>query len=539
MRRTPRALAIAAALLACTPFLEGQGEGGSESESDSGSEGPSCEIGSLACSCTAGGGCDPGLECVAGLCSEPLGEGETGPCTELGCACEGPGDCDPGLVCAAGVCEPDSCGDGVVDPNETCDDGNGILGDGCDNDCTRTEILDIAAGGVHTCALIEGGRIRCWGHNGAGQIGYGDSEDIGDDEHPASAGDLPLPAATALMAGGGHTCALFEDQNLRCWGFNANGQLGYGNSFTVFALGDDESIEGLAAVELISAVDEVGVGVIQTCVRTAGQLRCWGAGAFGQLGLGSTFNVGDDELPLDLPAVMLGGEPVALGIGGAHGCAILAGGGVRCWGRNDFGQLGLGTNIHVGDDEAPASVPELDVRPPTISPNASVVDVGAGLNHSCALFSTGEVLCWGANEVGQLGQGNNITWGDQPGEVPAALTPIELGGFATALSVGYQHSCALIDGGAVRCWGDAAGGQLGYGDEDPVGLAILPGDRDPVETGANVVRVSAGGAHTCVILEDSGVMCWGSNEYGQLGYGFSESIGDDEIPIIAGTVELL
>ena len=534
MRRTAT-LVIAAATLACTTLIVE----GNEGEAEDSSGGPVCEVGSLECPCTKGGGCDPGLECMAAVCREPESEEETGDCTMLGCECDGPSECDDGLICADGVCVADTCGDGIVDPGETCDDGNKIVGDGCDNDCTATQILDIAAGGVHTCALIEGGRVRCWGDNSAGQIGYGSTEVIGDDETPASAGDLPLPAAVAISAGGAHTCALFEDQNVRCWGFNANGQLGYGNTAMVLALGDDEPIEGLANVNLISPVNEVGVGVLQTCVRTAGQLRCWGGGAYGQLGLAASFNVGDDELPLSVPAVMLGGEPVMLGIGGAHGCAIMATGGVRCWGRNDSGQLGYETTVSVGDDEHPLSYPELDVRPPVVSADATLVSIGVGLNHSCVLFSTGEVLCWGGNEVGQLGRGNNQSWGDQPGEPPSALTPISLGGVATALAVGYQHNCALLEGGAIRCWGLGENGQLGTGDDKPVGLSDFPSDSDPVELNATVVKISAGGAHTCVVLDDNGVMCWGNNNFGQLGYGFTENIGDDELPIVAGRIDLL
>ncbi len=534
MRRTAT-FVIAVSLLACVPDTVEYSEFGS----DSGSDEAVCAVGSLDCACTDGAGCEPGLECVAGVCSEPPPNDETGACTMLGCDCDDPSGCDDGLICLAGACVPDNCGDAKLDPGEACDDGNQIEGDGCDNDCSHTEILDIAAGGVHTCAVIEGGRVRCWGANALGQLGYGNNANVGDDEHPAAAGDLPLPAAVALAAGGAHTCGLFEDMNVRCWGANALGQLGYGNSAMLPALGDDESIEGLAAVNLIASVNEVDVGVVQTCVRVAGQLRCWGDGAYGQLGLASITDVGDNELPLDVPAVMLGGEPVVLGIGGAHGCAIMASGGARCWGRNDFGQLGYMMNAHVGDNEHPSTLGELDIRPASVSPNATLVDLGAGLNHSCVLFSTGEVLCWGANDNGQLGQGNNENWGDQAGESPAALKPIDLGGFATAIAVGYQHTCALVDGGAVRCWGDGGSGQLGNGSSADVGLTDVPADSEPIELGAGAIRITAGGAHTCVVLEEHEVMCWGDNEFGQLGYGVAEDLGDDELPITAGTIELL
>lgn len=503
-----------------------------------------CMTGTLGCACMPGGVCEPGLECMAGLCAELPDETETGECAELGCDCtpeDGGGEdiCGDGLICFEGSCVVDNCGDGVLDAIETCDDANAIDGDGCDNDCSRTQVLALALGGVHTCALIEQGRIRCWGHNGTGQIGYGVPGNIGDDELPNSAGDLPLPAAVAVVAGGAHTCAVFENGDARCWGLNTSGQLGLGNTATVMAIGDTETLEGLAKVELVAPTNELGLGVLQTCARVSGQLRCWGGGAFGQLGLAAVTTIGDNELPLAVPAVMLGGEPIELAIGGYHGCAIMATGTLRCWGRNDTGQLGLGNAAHVGDNEHPLAVPEVDALSPNLPLETSLVDIVAGLSHSCMLLSNGDVICWGAGNLGQLGQGNNQTWGDAIGETPAALSPVALGGFAVALAAGYLHTCALLDDGAVRCWGSADSGQLGNGDEEFVGLTNLPSDRPVVPLAGPVIGIAAGGAHTCVVYEDQQVGCWGSNEYGQLGYGNTEAIGDDELPIVSGFVPLL
>jgi cysteine-rich repeat protein len=502
-----------------------------------------CMSGTLGCACMPSGGCDPGLECMAGICAELPDETETGECSELGCDCtEGEPDiCGEGLICLDGSCAVDNCGDGVLDAIETCDDGNAIDGDGCDKDCSRTQVLALTLGAVHTCALIEEGRIRCWGHNGTGQIGYGAAvvTNVGDDELPSSAGDLPLPAAVQVVAGGAHTCAVFENGDARCWGYNNTGQLGLGNSAMLTAIGDDETLEGLAKVELIAPANEIGLGVLQTCARVSGQLRCWGGGAYGALGIAVVTNVGDNELPLDVPAVMLGGEPVVLAIGGYHGCAILATGKLRCWGRNDTGQLGLGNGANIGDNEHPIAVPEVDAISPNFPPETSIVDITAGLSHSCMLLSTGAVICWGASNLGQIGQATNQAWGNQLAETPANLSPIQLGGPALAIAAGYLHTCALLDGGAVRCWGSSESGQLGNGDEEFVGLTNVPSDRAPVSLAGSVISIAAGAAHTCVVLEDQQVGCWGSNEYGQLGYGHTEGIGDDELPMTAGFVDLL
>jgi cysteine-rich repeat protein len=520
-------------VLGCVEIVEG-----SETQADS-ETGDSCVVGSLGCACTPGGGCDPGLGCMNGACLELPDETDTDSCSGLGCACLSSEDCDAGLKCSNGACVINNCGNAQIDPAEVCDDGNTITGDGCDSDCSLTEVVSLALGGVHTCALIEGGRIRCWGYNATGQVGAGTIDSIGDDETPADVGDLPLPPAVSIAAGGAHTCAVFEDGDLRCWGFNTSGQLGFGNSALVTAIGDDEPLDSLAEINLNAIVDEVGGGLVQTCVRASGLLRCWGDGSYGQLGLANLVSVGDDELPTTVPPVMLGGEPSHIAIGASHGCAITSTGGVRCWGRNDSGQLGLMTTVNIGDDEHPLAAAEVSIIPVSAPLGTTVVGLGGGLSHTCALLSTGDVICWGLGAVGQLGQGTPMVWGDGPNESPSALAPVNVGGVVTSLAVGYVHNCVVLVGGDVRCWGEASGGQLGYADDEDVGLTDVPANHEPVPLGAPARAVFAGGAHTCAILEDESVMCWGNNEFGQLGYGFTYDIGDDEPPEIAGSIELL
>ena len=501
--------------------------------------GPSCFIGELGCECTLGGGCDPGLECDAGVCVEPGTEETAGACTSAGCACEETADCDPGLICEANECISTTCGDGIVDPGEACDDANEFDGDGCDNDCSETEILALALGGVHTCALIEGGRVRCWGSNSFGQIGTGNFANVGDDEPASAAVDLPLPAVVDIAAGGSHTCAILENGDLRCWGGNGSGQLGLGNTAAVTALGDDETIAGAIETDLGAPVQEVSLGVAQSCGLANNTLRCWGAGLYGQLGTSSTMTIGDDEVPLAIEAVMIGAEPVKLAVGASHGCVLLGTGGLRCWGRGNTGQLGYGSNQNVGDNEHPVTLPEIDAVPPVVPPGTTVLEIGAGLGHTCARLSSNDVICWGKGDVGQLGNGDPMNWGDQPNELPSGLAPIALGGPALGLAVGYEHNCALLDNGQVRCWGEGSAGQLGYGNEDNVGLATLPAEEDPVQLGAQAVAIYAGGAHTCAILVENEVICWGNNDFGQLGYGHTILIGDDEVPEVAGPIEVL
>lgn len=548
MRVQPWLLALAALTFGCGDSGLVDANVDDTSTDDSEGDEANCPIGSEGCPCTGGGGCDPGLMCIDQVCegeatSETAEEteGETGECTEVGCECDGePGSCDPGLICEDGVCIGEDCGNGALDPNEACDDGNSVDGDGCDSDCTRTEILDTVGGGGHTCVLIEGGKVLCWGENVVGQLGNGMPQTVGDNETPAEVGPIQLAeGAIGLSAGATHTCALFEDQSLRCWGLNATGQLGYGNSFVVPTLGDDESLVGLEAVPVGFPVDEVSMGALQTCARGGGIVRCWGASNFGQLGLGNTTTIGDDEVPDMAEAVFLGGEAQHIAQGANHVCALLTTGDVRCWGRNDRGQLGIQSNQNIGDDEVPSSSPAVDIKPAAVPGGATVQKLSLGLSHSCALFTSGQLVCWGHNDRGQLGQGNTVTWGDNPGEAPAMLEPIALGTSAVDVAAGYDHTCALLNDGNVRCWGDCSAGQCGYGDDEDVGDDETPDMLEPVDLGRPAVAIMGGGvAHTCAVLEDFTLSCWGLNQFGQLGYGFTHDIGDNEAPKTAGAVEL-
>src|SRR5262249_40432091 len=122
---------------------------------------------------------------------------------------------------------------------------------------------------------------------------------------------------------------------------------------------------------------------------------CWGRGDFGQLGYGNANNVGDDELPSDVGPVPLPNAVLDLELGGFHTCAILADGGLRCWGLDDRGQLGYGVQTNYGDDEPLAGLPPVSVPP--------VISVDLGERHTCARVGSGDIRCWGANDYGQLG----------------------------------------------------------------------------------------------------------------------------------------
>ncbi len=165
---------------------------------------------------------------------------------------------------------------------------------------------------------------------------------------------------------------------------------------------------------------------------------------------------------------------------------------------------------------------------------ASAVSLVAGETHTCALLAGGKVRCWGDPAFGRLGYANVDIIGDD--EAPSSAGDVTLGAAATALSAG-EHTCALLDGGELRCWGRAENGQLGYGNMDPIGDDETPASAGDVAVGKKVTQIAAGKAHTCALLADGAVRCWGEGNGGKLGYGNTESIGDDETPSSAGDVD--
>ena len=209
----------------------------------------------------------------------------------------------------------------------------------------RVAATRIDAGDLHTCAVLEDASLRCWGNGAVGQLGYGNTDTIGDDETPGGPVDIGAGrTATALAAGGDHTCAALDDGSVRCWGFGTLGQLGYGNTDTI---GDDETPRSAGPVDLGAGrtATAITTGANHTCaILDDASVRCWGAGFAGQLGYGNTDTIGDDETPGAAGAVDLGAGRTATAIttGANHTCAILDDASARCWGAGGFGRLGFG-----------------------------------------------------------------------------------------------------------------------------------------------------------------------------------------------------
>ncbi|WP_373049237.1 DUF4215 domain-containing protein [Vulgatibacter sp.] len=433
---------------------------------------------------------------------------------------EGERNSDAGPGTCRSNCTLPRCGDGAVDPGESCDDGNTVDDDGCDADCSFPDVVQLVSGSGSNCVLFDAGNVRCWGSNAFGELGYGHSERIGDDEPAGAFGDVDIGGrAVQIAMGSRHTCVLLESGSVRCWGQNWRGQLG--PDVTDDVLGDEPG--EMPPPDLPIGGPAVGIFASpwHTCVvRDDGDVRCWGKPPV-------------DRIP-GLENVDEVGVVRQLVFGAWHACALLDPGSVRCWTTTVTGYHGYGHTNSVALEDA-------DV----VDVGGTVVQLDLSGEHTCAVLESGAVHCWGNGADGRLGYGSVENVGDD--ETPRDAGAVGLGEPAVQVAAGEFHSCALLASGRVRCWGQLWYGQLGYGDRfprtaqggAPLALGDEAGEMPPpeVDVGGRVVQISAGASHTCALLDHGGVRCWGGGGYDyQLGYGRPISL--DEPPASAGDVPL-
>jgi alpha-tubulin suppressor-like RCC1 family protein len=423
-------------------------------------------------------------------------------------------------------------------------DGAGEMGDGLLPVALGTgrTVADVSASAYSTCALLDNGALKCWGYGATGVLGQGDTStrgdgpnEMGDNLQPINLGTGAVISSFALL--GDHGCAILSTGALKCWGGNTFGALGLG----------DLANRGDGAGEMGDSLSAVALGTGRTALKITGwwgqtcvvldnfQAKCWGSNDFGQAGNGPTGIVGDEqfEWAVSFPSLDLGtGRKVTQfspGFWAWTNCAVLDNGGLKCWGFNQNGRLGLGDTEHRGNHpgEMGDALPYVDV-----GTGRTVRHVEAGWTNTCALLDDASVKCWGRCGGGVCGTGSTADLGDGPGEMGDALPPIDFGPGRTArsITVGAYHACAILDDRGVKCWGNNGNGRLGVGD------TAHRGD-DAGEMGANLPyvslgagrtakAVSAGYTHTCAILDNDTLKCWGGGAYGALGNGGTADFGD-------------
>jgi alpha-tubulin suppressor-like RCC1 family protein len=412
--------------------------------------------------------------------------------------------------------------------------------------------IEIAAGKFHTCALLNDASVSCWGHNGFGSLGNGST---GSSYGPSNINVLQFKS---ISAGGFNTCGMTSSREFFCWGRNSHYQVS--QSIVATVVSSPVSISLPVEAEVL---DYLAVGENHSCGMTiTNKLWCWGANADGQIGNGEVSTRSSFSETYALPIYT---TVVSVSSGGKHTCLITNDNQIRCWGLNENGQLGDGT---LNEDTTPRWIDDM---------SSTFIQLGA--HHSCAIVSTGEIMCWGSNEEGELG--NNLT--------TASSVPVKVhlpdGVTAKEIAAGLSHTCALLDSDEVMCWGNNESGKIGDGTTTnrlvPTkvnGLRTAPGSGSAlasdishnsavltasfsttdvsshrvleygtdetldgithsIELGhfGKIQHVAAGQHHSCVVITGGHVKCWGDNADGALGTGdtVSHSIPTDVVGLSA------
>ncbi len=351
-----------------------------------------------------------------------------------------------------------------------------------------TNASQLVAGSLHTCALGADGRVRCWGNDANNQLGNGDSLTNALSPTLVASPTNVVSLGTSRI----HTCAVTAAGAVHCWGNNVSGEIGTGTA--------GGSVGTPTLVPSFSGVVEVGGGAEFTCARKAnGETYCWGKNNQRQTGSAAA-SVNPVLVPTlvtnkaDNSALLATSAVSYVSIDNLHGCALVADGTARCWGRNQEGQLGNGAK-------------DVAANPLVVVPGlAFQTAIEGGGEHSCALGADGTAKCWGLNDDGQIGDNSSGTDRVNPTTVSGLVN-------AKQLALGEAHTCALLADGTVRCWGKNANGQIGNGIANATDLLV-----PTAPTGSSVVdvvQIAVGARHTCALRANGKVWCWGDNTQGQ------------------------
>ena len=342
---------------------------------------------------------------------------------------------------------------------------------------TGRTVKMISTGGRSACAVLDNGTLKCWGFNGDGQLGYDDTTSRGGTAGDMAAlgtvflgvGRTAKAVSVADSVNGSHTCAILDNGKLKCWGFNLSGQLGYDDTVTRGDKAGDMAALGYVDLGAGRTAVSVSTGFLVTCVvLDNGKLKCWGNNGYGQLGYEDITDRGDN--PGDMAAlntINLGAGRTARAVdtSGTTTCAILDTKALKCWGDNTVGQLGYEDLVERGSNPGDMAA----LAPVNLGAGRTAIAVSVA-NPTCVVLDNKSLKCWGENTKGGLGQDDTINRGGNAGDM-SALAAVNLGTGRTAKTVetGGTNTCAILDNNRLKCWGSNDSGQLGQNDTLPRG----------------------------------------------------------------------
>ncbi len=358
-------------------------------------------------------------------------------------------------------------------------------------------VSTILASWNYTCVVMNNHGMKCWGDGGYGRLGNGQWGNRATPNSVDLGGNGGSTAAAEVSQGASHhTCAVMTDGTMQCWGEDYYGQNGHGSGGGWHS-GDSTPVQvtmptGRTAVTVAN-------GLHHSCaIMDDSSLYCWGQNSAGQLGTGDTT---DTNIPTEID-LGTNKTPIAVIAGFNSACVILNDSTGMCTGTNQDGQLGTGTTTNY-----------TSFTPVTILPtNSNLVALSIGVRHTCGLLDNGSVYCWGWGSSGQLGDGTTQNRNNSSVQVqlPAGRTAI-------AIDSGMRHTCAILDDDSAVCWGRNELGQIG----DNTTTDRTTPTNVSMPTGLGVASISAGRDHTCAIATNGSVWCWGAYQKGQLGNGWT------------------
>lgn len=417
---------------------------------------------------------------------------------------------------------------GLADTNNRGDQANEMgdnlpaLSFGTDQYGNLFEPADIIAGEKSACAISDLKVVKCWGDNTNGRLAsFWISSDL-PLQNPAAINQVLLtgskPRAIVPMLQG--FCALLENSSVKCWGNINLGLREVGGSTLRTGSSSAAGSEELP-FNRQKFLEFMRVGPLATCVQWRGPMMS----CMGQVSPAHFYH-GSPLSPLALVSSVLppaaNAESLDFQMGDQFICAISSSNQVYCTGRDLDGQLGLNLSSN--------TLTSTLLLPVNLGTGVGALTLAVGGLHSCVITNLGQVKCWGRNSAGQLGLDNTTSRGGSIAGMGDNLPVVNLGQTAMELALGENHSCARLQDGSLKCWGQNSSGELGQGDTDNRGdtsgeMASL--SSISLGSGRTVKSLSAGANHTCAILDNDTLKCWGNNQYGQLGLGDTDNRGDD------------